>query len=486
MNLRSLGQNAFLYAIGNISIRVGSFFLIPLYTYSLSISDYGRLVTLLMTIQVLIPVIGLGTPAGFMRFADEYRKKGQVGSLVGSTIVMQAGSGLAATIICVFLLLPFFRIILHTDAVLEYVALTCLAALAQSLFDHITSYYRVRSEGLKFLAASVSAFGILILTNLVFIRTFSWGIKGALIAQAVTYGGLWIVILIHVFSVDGIGASAQLIRRLFKFSFPLVFAVTSGIAGDVSAVYLLSMLTSLEQVAIYSLGYKIASIAGNVLILPFQLAYEPFVYQNAETLGIQNTISKILTYLMLCFSFVAFAIVFIARDLLHVIAPPEYFAAYPVIFLMLPAMAFKGVYYIGESLLNIKHRTKFVGIVVTVLTVAGIASNYFLIKWWGMSGALFIFNVLAVATSISLMVGGINSFPIPVEWRRLILISALTSFLMLGVYFLHNANNFVYYSVLPLIGIGSLAYIYFGNFCNLEEKSAIKGFLQRVETNTNE
>jgi len=483
MSLKSLGQNAFLYAIGNMSIRLGSFLLIPFYTYSLSISEYGMLVTLLMTIQVLLPVIGLGTPTGFMRFADKYQKKRQMGSLVGSTIFIQACSGIAVTNICVFLLLPFFRLILHADLVLDLVTLTCLAAVAQSLFDHITSYYRVRSEGIKFITASIFAFVLLLLTNLIFLRILSWGIKGALIAQIITYGVLWILILLHVWWINYLGVSRKIVGRLFKFSFPLAFAVSSGIVGDVSAIYLLSMLASLEQVAIYSLGYKIASIVGNVLILPFQLAYEPFVYQNTETPGIQNTIGKALTYLMLSFSFVAFCIVFIARDLLHVIAPPEYFVAYPIIFWILPAMAFKGVYYIGESLLNIKHRTQFVGIVVTVLTVTGILFNYCFIKLWGMYGAIFVFNIMAIITSITLVVCGNKTFPILLEWSRLIFIAGLTTFFMASVFFLHPTSSVVYYLTSLIIGTGSLFYILFGPFFYPEEKATIKGFIQRIHSN---
>ena len=94
-----------------------------------------------------------------------------------------------------------------------------------------------------------------------------------------------------------------------------------------------------------------------VLILPFHLAYGPFVYANIKTPGIQDTISKVLTYLMLCFAFVALGIAYVTRDLLGIIAPIEYFAAYQFTFLMLPILAFRGIYYIGESLLYISNKT---------------------------------------------------------------------------------------------------------------------------------
>ena len=482
MQLKLVGQNVITYAMGNISLRIASFLLIPLYTHSLSISDYGLLITLLMTIQILISIIGLGTPIGFMRFAKQYERMKLIGSLLCSTIPLQVAAGMVITGIVVFFLLPFFRQVLHTDKVAGYLVLTCLSALLQSLYDHTIAYYRARNEAVKFMVACLSAFMTLLVLNLIFLVVFHKGIKGVLMAQIVTYGGLWLFVLLNVLSKTGLGASKQIIMKLLRFSFPLVFAMSGFVVSDVSAVYLLSYFLSLEQVSIYSLGYKIASISGIVLILPFQLAYEPFVYANIKTPGIQTAIANMLTYLMLCFAFIAFGIVFLFRDLLGVIAPPEYYPAYSVIFLILPAMAFRGVYYVGESLLNINKQTQFVGTTVAVTTVISVILNYILIQLWGMYGAIVVFNFMLISTALVLMIRGTKCFPIPIEWRRLGTVAIFLASFLLLVFSLREANHYAYYSITLVVACGSLAFFYFGSFCDTRERMAIGSLVQGIQS----
>src|SRR5207237_452797 len=166
---------------------------------------------------------------------------------------------------------------------------------------------------------------------------------------------------------------------------------------------LVSYFRGLEEVGIYSLGAKMAQISEMVLILPFVMAYEPFVYSRIGDSRLWSAISRLLTYLMIAFVFVACGIVFAARGLLSLIAPPAYSPAYLVIFLILPAIAFRGVYYIGESLLFIEKKTHLVGGVVTTFTVAGVALNYVLIWRWGMYGAIAAFALTTVCIGAAVL-----------------------------------------------------------------------------------
>lgn len=481
MNIKLAGKNAVIYAIGNVGLRAASFLLIPLYTHTLSMSEYGLLVTLLMTIQIMIVFVGLGSRSAFIRFASEYDSENLMGELLGSSILINIAGGAIVTCISLVFLLPFFRNVLHTEQVIEYIGLACFVAMAQSLSIQILSYYRARNEGMKFMIASGTAALLLIVTNFMFLKIFDQGVKGALIAQIISYGGLWLIVSLIVISKTGIGMSVRLMRKVIRFGFPLVFAMSGDCITDLSAYYFLSYFSSLEQVAIYSLGYRIAQISIIVLILPFHLAYEPFVYANINMQGISATIAKLLTYLMLCFAFVAFCITFFSRDLLPLIAPPEYSPAYLVIFLMLPALAFRGVYYVGESLLHVKMKTHITGTTVTVLTVLSVILNYLLIPKYGMYGAIFVFNFTFISIAVLLMIMGIKSFPIPLEVNRLIISVAILFFFLLLVFLLSGTNTYIYYSIIPFVFFAGLAFLYFGTFFSEHEKAAIKGVFKKIK-----
>lgn len=488
MNFKVLGKNTVIYSIGNVGARVGAFLLIPLYTHSLSLQDYGVLSALLITIQIMTFIMSFGTYKGFMRFSYEYENKNQLGRLLGSAVGITLIGAFIVTGACFMLFLPLFRGILHTQDVHEYMILTCLAALFQSLYTHVTTYYRVKNEGFKFIITNLTSLILLIATNVFFLSIYSQGVRGILVAQVVTYGSLWLLLYSSLIANTGFGFSFTLAKRLIWFSFPLMFAMLWDLVMGTFAIYFLGYFDSLEQVAIYSLGYKIAQIVYIALILPFQLAYEPFVYGNLENSKIRIVIPKLLTYLMLGYTFAALSMIFGLRAFLPLLAPPNYYSAYNVVFLMLPGIAFIGVYYIAESLLGIKNKTAWVGGFVTIFTLASIVLNYFLIPLWGMYGAIFVFNLITILTALLLMVVGVKAFPIRLEGTRLGIIGALYLFFSSLIYGLREAPPYIYYSVIPMTVLMIIGFFYRGRFSNDGEKEVIKKLLQgaRLKTSSKE
>ena len=481
MNLNVLGKNAVIYSIGTACLRFAALLLIPLYTRALSVSEFGLLSTLLITIQIMAIWMDMGTRKGFLRFAASFEVDNKIGHLIGSSILIILAGGAAITAAAVMWLLPLFRNVLHTDQVLAYVVLSCCAALAQSLFHHITSYYRIRNEGMKYTITGVAAMVLLIVCNLIFLLIFDLGVNGALLAQIISYGLLWLLICWNVHSRNSLGFSPRFFKMLLAFGFPLIFALSSDVVTDASALYLLSFFANLEHVAIYSLGQKFAMIASMVLLLPFQLAYEPFIYAHLDQPGLRDTIAKLLTYLMLAFTFVALAITFAFRDLLPVVATANYSSAYLVVFLLLPGVAFRGVYHVGESLLHIKNKTYVTGGTVVLLSGLSVALNYWLISLWGMYGAIVVFNLFMIVTAVVVMALGLKAFPIRLETGRLVSIAALFAFFLLMTYWLREASPYIFYSVVPVIALGGLAFLYHGRFLDDREKSAIRAIISRVQ-----
>ena len=92
----AFGKNALAYAIGNIGLRAASFLLIPVYTHSLSLADYGLLATLLAVTQILAIMIEAGLGKAQLRFTPEYREQGRLGQLLGTSILMSFLNGAIA------------------------------------------------------------------------------------------------------------------------------------------------------------------------------------------------------------------------------------------------------------------------------------------------------------------------------------------------------------------------------------------------------
>jgi O-antigen/teichoic acid export membrane protein len=479
MNLSRFGTNALLYALGTMGLRAASFLLIPIYTHSLPVHDYGLLAVLLQTAQIMIIVMSLGSRTALIRFAKEYDEKDRAGVLLGTSLLITAAGAVLVTIIATLFLPPLFKSVLHTENVSTFVLLTCAGAGFNCLSIHLISYYRAGQEGLKVIMVSLLGAVSLIVLTLVFFRVLHLGIYGALLAQAIAFGALTAFLLVTVSSKTRLELSMPLAWDLVRFGLPLILVMAGGLITQGSAIYFLSYFRGLEEVGVYSLGLKMAQISEMVLILPFQMAYEPFVFGHIGDSRLWSTISRLLTYLMIAFAFVACGIVFVARDLMPWIAPPAYGSAYFLIFLIVPAISFRGVYYIGESLLYIERRTRLVGTIVATFTVLSVALNYLWIWRWGMYGAIAVFALTTVCTAVVVMKLGLRMSSVRIETDRLWVAATALFVFLATVYALHDTSRLVYYSLIPAAVFAGALLLYVSGFTKKEERRAIQHFVGR-------
>ena len=479
--LKNFGKNTIIYAVGNILSRATAFLLIPLYTRTLSVHDYGLLATLITTIQIMIIFISAGMRTGLLRFFKEYEEQGKLGDLIGSTIFINLSGGIIVSMFAPLLLSPLFKIILDTSTVFNYLFLSCLISTLQALSEQMMTYYRAKHEPIKFLVSGVSISVLSIIATYIFIVVFNFGVQGALMAQIIAYGLVFIVIFLHVLLKLGLHISIDSVKKLGRFGIPLIFASSGEVVTFASAMYLLGYFRSLEEVAIYSIAIKIAYITDIILILPFQMAYEPFVYNNLNSPNFKQIISKILTYLLLSFSLVAFSLVVIFRDLLTFFTTEAYSTAYLLIFLVLPGIAFKNVYYIGESLLNIVKKTSIAGTIVTIFTILSLILNYFLIKHWGTYGLILVFYFTSIGKSVIILWKGIKKIPIHLETRKLIMVSIFFLVLLILTCYLNQFSCIIFYILAVLTAILGMMLLYYFNFFSETEKIFIKENLYKIK-----
>lgn len=426
--------------------------------------------------------MGLGVRTAFVRFAAEYEANEELGMLYGCMILINVICAAIVVMLTFLFLKPIFRSVLHIDQVSGLVILTCCAAASQSLCLNIMTYYRAKNEGMKYMVASISVAIALLVINWYFLVNLRLGVPGVLIAQIVTYGGLCILIAFKIYQKIGLGLSLETTKKLLIFGFPLTFFMLGGFINESSSIYLLSYFTDLEQVAIYSLGYKIAGVVTIVLMLPFELAYEPFVFAHKDDPEIKETISRLLTYLLILFTLVTGVIVTATKFFLPIIAPSGYSSAYIVTFLILPGLAFYGVMTIGQSLLHINNKTYVTGTTTSIIALLSIALQLYLIPKYGIYAVIFTSNLSFISTGILLMVFGIKEFPIVLEKMRLLITGIFLFSILFLSFYLWDKASFIFYSVIPITMTLSLCLFYITGFFRVQEKAMIKDIYSRILT----
>jgi len=216
------------------------------------------------------------------------------------------------------------------------------------------------------------------------------------------------------------------------------------------------------------------------LVLPFQLSFQPFVFSQLETPDIQKEMARLLTYLMWSIAGGTFCILLASRLFLVLVMPPEFADACLVTLLMMPAMAFVGLFYFAETLLKAVQKSSVIGLFVLVAALCSVILNYVLIDHFSWYGALITSNVIYFILAGTLLMVGLKSFPLPVEWKRL----GTTMFLFVSILVINllllNANLYWYCGV-QLIVAGAIGIaVFWGPLTEMHEKAALKQILNNI------
>ena len=408
------------------------------------------LMTLELSIQLMLIIMNCGMRPAVVRFTTQYERENRLSDLMGTSSLINVLMGLLVTGASLTVLLPIYKDVLHTDKVVLLVGLACCVSLFQSLSILLMSYYRAQNEAMKFMAVGIAAAGTLLATSYVLLLVMRMGLFGALLAKTITYAIVLLVLSVQVFRKMGVRISQSVVPELLWFGFPLALAMCGNLIIGGASLYFLSLLQGLRAVAVYSLGYKLAQIMTMLIILPFQLSFQPLICANLDSPNVRKNTARIFTYLALAMAFASFAILFGARMLLPLIAPPEYASAYLVILLLLPGMAFYGFSSFGECLLNVARKTHVTGCTIAVITVVSLGLNFLLVQVMGWPGAVLATNVSYGLSGLALLAAGLREFPLPIEWKRVSVAGGVAVSFLVAFFVVRDTN-------LILFGVTTLA-----------------------------
>ena len=476
------GRNTAIYAIGNMALRGVAFLLLPLYTHGLSMTDYGRLAAILLTIEFLWMIMGAGMLDAVVRFSAASPDDRNAGALIGSANALNFAAGALTGFLCYLYLQPLFRAIWHVPDSSVYVILASTVALAQSLFLQNLAHLRVRNQAARFVTFSVIAATLILILTIVFVNGFHLGILGVLLAQSLSYLVVTTAVLLSLTIKHRPGISLTLARELLQFGFPLVFAMLGRRAIGGVAIYMLMLLATMQNVAVYSVGSRIAQILAIVLILPFQLAFQPMLFSNLDKANLKALLSRILTYLTLATAALSFLILVSSRFLLPLIAPATYTGATLVIALSLPAIGLQGIGYFAEGLLNVEHQSKRIGAAYIAGTVGSLVLGYFLIPRFGLIGALIATNISYAVVSFALLFSGFRILPFPIEWRRMAISVGLFTILIPAVSLIWPLRDPAFYAVCFVSAMAAFVTLKLTTFFDKEESQAIRSIVSAAAT----
>jgi O-antigen/teichoic acid export membrane protein len=418
--LRGLVARSGIYFLASAGQQAVGFLMLPLYTRAMAPADYGVLEILNTTGLISVMVLSLGLPSAIMKCyhrdcdSDADRRSVLVTALAVELPLLAIG----CTLLFLFAA-PLTQVLLGPGHPVRLVQLLAAWVFLNSLSGMILALFRSREEALLFGSVTLGMFVLLMLLNIYFVWVLRLGVEGVLLGNCVSTLLAIPAALIFLKSRADLRVSPALLRPLLEFGLLLVPVALAGWIMGLADRYFLKLYGQLSAVGIYGLGYKLGMVLDVIIVSPFQLAWPPFSFAIAGDPDHRRVYARTLTYLTLALSAAVLGISMFAPVALRIATRPDYFGAASVVPLIALAYAFNGVQYCVSPGIHLRHRTRWLPVLVSAAAVLNILLCIVLIPRVGMMGAAWAttasFALLAAATFAVSQ----NLYPVKYEYGRL-------------------------------------------------------------------
>ncbi len=429
----SLGKETIVYGLGDAFYKAVAFFLIPVYLKYLSPDQYGTIESLMVTHGLAVTLVSMGLPNAVFRFyyraKDIHEQRKIVSTIFFLNLILQ----ISIPAIFWWKREFFATLILNTPGYGFYIAIISVTIFLTS-FRNIPLYLlRAKHKPGLFTAVNLAVSIATLLLNLYFVVILKKGVAGVLLAN-MCGGAFGLVIIIPLLIKDiGMVFDISLIKKILKFSVPVGFSILPLTLIFMADRYFISHFQNLHSLGIYALGYKIGSILKTFIIMPFALAWTPFVFSKEKDEDAKEIFSRITTYYIMFGLICVTGISLLGVDIIKLLSKNnEYWKAYRV----LPAICYSFFLYGLSQVIRIgcliTGKTIYITITMCIGLFCNLLLNYFLISPFGYTGSAYALLITFITINILSYIFSSRLYYIQYDFIKILKI-AIFSILVIGM-----------------------------------------------------
>lgn len=461
--VKTLTKQSMAYSLGDFINYFINFLLFPMYIKMLTPKEYGILAIVTLFSILLMMLLRLGLNDALMRLYFDYTGKEERKRLLGTTYY-----GLLIVNLTLFVPLYIFIhkiawIFLYDPQIspeqkshlLNYYGplftVTLITCFVRSFLNVPFTLLQTEGRAKFFAVISILRFSANLILKFIFVAIFRWNVHGIVIVDLITALFFTTAFLPIVWRRVSFKPDLKMLKELIAFGLPKVPHNLAHHLLNQSDRYLISQFKDMTAVGIYNVGYNIG-YAIKFFTYAFNMAWNPYSYKIHKEKDAPVRIARLSTYHISFELMIAVFVSFFARELFEIIdallvIDSKWFGALPVVPFIAFALVFQAAYFLTNIGVSIGKKTKYYPLITGISLVISIAFNLILIPKWGVIGA-GITAVISYATMAGVaLILGQRFYKIPWEWKRLIIIFAVS---VCAVFLSFEANSFALGVRLPL------------------------------------
>jgi len=382
--------NSIVYVIGDILPKLIVFFLIPVLTRKLTVSEYGIYGFLQALLSILNTILMLGITGAVSRFYFDYDDKDddKRRRLFGSVFVFLS---VYVSVGCLVLLtvVGFLPDTFFTNIKRFYYYIIILSAGALSFSAIPISLAFAKKKAMEFSGLQI----IRILLNfgliLIFVIIYNMGINGVLYGIGFSSFIMALIYLIYTINSIAICFEIDSIKKVLKYSLPLVPHAISGWILNMSDRVFLERFCSLKELGVYTIGYQLGQSL-DFLVSGINRAFLPYFYEIANKVKYAKKVFKESFLIYIYFVILmAFSLILFKDEIFILFTKGDYYQGRFVFSIIIGMSLLHSLYYLSIPSVLLKKKTGILAYSTLSVALVNLFLNFIFIPQYKAIGAAF-------------------------------------------------------------------------------------------------
>jgi O-antigen/teichoic acid export membrane protein len=387
---KQLLKDSAIYGFADFFLKVIAFFTFPVFAHLLSVNDFGIMTFATVIAGFVGMFLSLGLNNAIQRFYfDPSFPPGKRPLLVSTGYIVLAVWATILTLFCILIAYIFRDFTLQKYQLpFSYLALALLTNIPILLLTYSNDTIRLHFKPVNFLVLSFCRNVSGVALAIFLMKYYHMGLLGYFVANLIGVA-VFIPLGIYLTRKDCKWLfDFSIARKIIRFGYPFIFAGLAYWAFGSMDRWMLGEWSTMEQVGLYSIAFKI----GSVLLFvssAFGQAWAPVAIKimNDNPGTYKVLYSKLFTYWFAFLLLVGTATAFFSNEFLRLLTPQSYWAAGDVCVWVTAGLVISGTTQLTAIGISISQKTKYLTYIAWLTAIVNFVLNFFLIPRFGALGS---------------------------------------------------------------------------------------------------
>lgn len=355
------------------------FLLIPLYTHYLTPADYGTLELLDLTSYVVGMLAAMGISNSLIRFYYEYPDKEKKDQVISVSLITIVAVSLVFFVISASFSKQISNLVFRSPDYFRMFQII-FASMVFNLSNQIPmTVLRIEEKSILFITFSIIRTALILTLNIVFIVYFKMGIMGILLSGLIVTAGMGIYLLVYQIRRIKISYSFAMLKPMLKYGIPLAWSTFGMFIVNFADRFFLQRLATMNELGLYSLAYRFGFMPSIIVMGPFLFVWAPKRFDLVKEPNAKSIYSTIFTYLAFLLIYTGLGICLLIKDVIIIVADPEFYEAYKYVAVILTAYVLNGAVAYVQFGIHLAKKTRFLAYATLMTAAINIVANIVLI-----------------------------------------------------------------------------------------------------------